>query len=110
MLEAAKGYKVTFALMGEEDLQYVGHFYNDLGGRLSNVDHDWDFSIFVDFLRHFYEITIRFLGSLYITSNNFYQHISEIKKLMDKIYNNDNPLLGVWKMSWRLNMKNTGEI
>ncbi|XP_042974756.1 zinc finger BED domain-containing protein RICESLEEPER 4-like [Carya illinoinensis] len=79
MLEATQEYKLAFALLGEEDIQYIKYFENQAGlGK--PMTEDWDVvSTFVDFLRLFYEITTILSGSLYPTSHHFCQQICKFK-------------------------------
>ncbi|XP_042961542.1 zinc finger BED domain-containing protein RICESLEEPER 2-like [Carya illinoinensis] len=85
MLEAAQEYKLAFALLDEEDIQYVKYFEHEAGlGK--PMTEDWDVvSTFVDFLRFFYEITTILSGSLYPTSHNFCQQICKVKEELDEI-------------------------
>lgn len=106
-MEAAQEYRVAFTSMGEEGLKYVAHFRVDLTGRLGKlVDYDWDvFSIFLEFLELFYENATNFFCSLYFTSNDFYQHIYEIKEKLDEMCESENALLtsmvGVMKIKYK---------
>lgn len=107
MLEASQEYRATFTSMGEEGLKYVAHFKVDSTGRLNKpVDYDWDIvSIFLEFLELFYENTTNFFGSLYFSSNDFYQHISELKEKLDEMCESENALLtsmvGVIKIKYQ---------
>lgn len=92
--------RVASTLNGEKYFQYVIQFEDDFGGGLGKLmNYGWDIvSIFVDFLKLFYEIKYRFFCSLYVTSNNVCQHIYEIKKYLDEICHSESPLLEVWQV------------
>ncbi|KAG2673861.1 hypothetical protein I3760_13G109300 [Carya illinoinensis] len=83
MLETAQEYKAAFQLLGAEDIQYVKYF-DEHGGLRKPIDDDWEVvATFVDFLRLFYEVTLKLSSSLYPTSNEFCQQICRVK---EKLY------------------------
>ena len=83
MLEAAQEYKLAFTLLGDEDIQYVKYF-DDHGGLGKPVEDDWEIvTNFVEFLRLFYDVTMRLSGTLYPTSNIVCQQICRVKEELD---------------------------
>ena len=79
MLAAAQEYRLAFALLGDEDIQYVKYF-DDHGGLGKPVEDDWEIvTNFVEFLRLFYDVTMRLSGALYPTSNIVCQQICRVK-------------------------------
>ena len=62
--------------MEDDDWHYVPYFKED--GRPSNSD-DWEnANVFVLFLKSFYDITLKFSGSMYITSNLYFHELCSI--------------------------------
>ena len=84
MLENAEKFEHAFKWMEYEDLDYILHFRDgDCDRRLPNED-DWETCRkFVKFLKFFYNATKRFLDSLYVTSNAFFDEIYMIKRKID---------------------------
>lgn len=76
MLQAATKFKKSFVVL-ERDGNYTNYFNEDMSdGRNINglpTHVDWDRAeVFVRFLRTFYEMTLKFSGSKYVTSNSFF--------------------------------------
>ncbi|XP_075669720.1 zinc finger BED domain-containing protein RICESLEEPER 2-like [Castanea sativa] len=84
MLENAEKFEHAFKQMEYEDLDYILHFRDgDYDRRPPNED-DWETCRkFVKFLKLFYNATKRFSGSLYVTSNAFFDEIYMIKRKID---------------------------
>ena len=84
MLENAEKFEHAFKWMEYEDLEYILHFRDrDYDRRLSNED-DWEACRkFVKFFKLFYNAIKRFSGSLYVTSNAFFDEIYMIKRKID---------------------------
>ncbi|KAL5550061.1 hypothetical protein UlMin_000237 [Ulmus minor] len=83
MLEAALKFKKAFKNL-EADGNYTKYFDEEkvngliIDGPPQNLD--WDQAeIFVKFLKTFYELTLKFSGSLYVTSNLFFHEILDIQ-------------------------------
>ena len=80
MLDVAQKYQKAFERMEVEDggLRYA--LLEPAGQGLGAPDaHDWtSVSYFVEFLRTFYEITMRLSGSKYTTANSFFSELSEL--------------------------------
>lgn len=71
MLAAALKFKKAFKNL-EADANYTKHFENEkVEGPPNSLD--WDQAeVFVNFLKTFYDLTLKFSGSLYVTSNLFF--------------------------------------
>ena len=78
MLEIALKFQTAFKRM-EKDLNYMSYFdENDKDGPPTLVD--WNnATIFVKFLKTFYDVTLKFSGSTYVTSNLYFLEICEIQ-------------------------------
>ena len=78
MLETAKKFEKVFLRMDFEDDGYSSYFKSkeDSGGLGSLCMSDFqNYRAFVTFLRLFYSATKKFSGSLYVTSNAFFDEI-----------------------------------
>uniref|UniRef100_A0A803QGS4 BED-type domain-containing protein n=1 Tax=Cannabis sativa TaxID=3483 RepID=A0A803QGS4_CANSA len=83
MLEAALKFKSVFKYM-EGDAYYIKYFEEERvnGEKLDGPPEASDWSnaeVFVNFLKSFYELTLKFSGSLYVTSNLFFQEILQVR-------------------------------
>ena len=77
MLETAEKFQKAFDRMYEDDAKFRDYFRDDALGRPD--DFDWEnVRIFIKFLRLFYNITLKFSGSLYVTSNTFFHEFFSI--------------------------------
>ncbi|KAL0007898.1 hypothetical protein SO802_009400 [Lithocarpus litseifolius] len=84
MLENAEKFEHAFKRMEYEDLDYILHFRDGDYDRRPPNENDWETCRkFVKFLRLFYNATKRFSGSLYVTSNAFFDEIYMIKRKID---------------------------
>ena len=84
MLENAEKFEHAFKRMEYEDLEYILHFRGGDYDRRSPNEDDWETCRrFVKFLKLFYNATKRFSGSLYVTSNAFFDEIYMIKRKID---------------------------
>ncbi|KAL5560355.1 hypothetical protein UlMin_036566 [Ulmus minor] len=98
MLEAALKFKKAFKNL-EADANYTKYFDEEkvngliIDGPPQNLD--WDQAeIFVKFLKTFYELTLKFSGSLYVTSNLFFHEILDIQGELRQLANEPGTLLG----------------
>ncbi|KAL5582860.1 hypothetical protein UlMin_015302 [Ulmus minor] len=98
MLEAALKFKKAFKNL-EADANYTKYFDEEkvngliIDGPPQNLD--WDQAeIFVKFLKTFYELTLKFSGSLYVTSNLFFHEILDIQGDLRQLANEPGTLLG----------------
>ena len=93
MLEVAEKYQKAFERSNEDDIDYSIHFMKDSKRIGAPINTNWNNArAFINFLRIFYDVTLAFLGSLYVTSNFTYTHLSlvqsEIKKWSEsEMYN-----------------------
>ena len=79
MLESALKYQKVFEKM-DDDLYYRSHF-DDAKIDGPPIDSDWENAkIFVRFLKTFYDLTMKLSGTLYATSNLFFNEICEVKQ------------------------------
>jgi hypothetical protein len=80
MLDAADKFDVVFMRLKETDPRYSSYFEVDSKGKQKNLGplalEDWEKArFFVKFLKLFYTITLKFSGSLYVTSNSFFHEL-----------------------------------
>jgi hypothetical protein len=94
MLSAAEKYQKTFTRLGEED---GNHFLVPSYDEWKNVRE------FVKFLKPFYEATLKFYSSTYVTSNSYLIQLCIFMKTLSDEYMSCNPILSV--MSWNMKKK-----
>ncbi|KAH9750241.1 BED-type domain-containing protein [Citrus sinensis] len=76
MLESALKFQKAFERMEDDDQHYVSYFKED--GGPPNSD-DWEnANVFVLFLKSFYDIILKFSGSMYVTSNLYFHEMCSI--------------------------------
>uniref|UniRef100_A0A6N2KMT4 BED-type domain-containing protein n=1 Tax=Salix viminalis TaxID=40686 RepID=A0A6N2KMT4_SALVM len=81
MLDAAERFEKVFVRLGESDTRYMGYFLEvDQKGNKKNIgppgSEDWENGrILVKFLKIFYTVTLKFSGSLHVTSNSFFNEL-----------------------------------
>ncbi|KAH9698266.1 BED-type domain-containing protein [Citrus sinensis] len=76
MLESALKFQKAFERMEDDDRHYVLYFKED--GGPPNSD-DWEnANVFVLFFKSFYDITLKFSGSMYVTSNLYFHEMCSI--------------------------------
>ncbi|XP_030940046.1 zinc finger BED domain-containing protein RICESLEEPER 1-like [Quercus lobata] len=96
MLETAEKFEKVFLRMDFEDDGYSSYFRTkeDSGGLGSPCMTDFqNCRAFVTFLRLFYNATKKFSGSLYVTSNAFYDEIFVIQESISNLVKSQNTLL-----------------
>ncbi|KAL4615316.1 hypothetical protein ACB092_07G115000 [Castanea dentata] len=96
MLETAEKFEKVFLRMDFEDDGYSSYFRTkeDSGGLGSPCMADFqNCRSFVTFLRLFYNATTKFSGSLYVTSNAFYDEIFVIQESISNLVKSQNTLL-----------------
>ncbi|XP_060959777.1 zinc finger BED domain-containing protein RICESLEEPER 2-like [Cannabis sativa] len=100
MLEAAIKFKKAFDNL-EGDANYTRYFDEErMTGPPSNLD--WEKAgIFVNFLKRFYDLTNRFSGSLYVTSNLFLPDILKVQVDLTTMASNPDTLLGTMAISMK---------
>ncbi|XP_060675800.1 zinc finger BED domain-containing protein RICESLEEPER 2-like [Ziziphus jujuba] len=84
MLESALKFQKAFERMEEEDGHYTSYFGEDDSGRKKvgpPLAWHWDDAkIFVQFLKGFYDVTLKFSVSLHVSSNIYFHQVSSIQK------------------------------
>ena len=105
MLDVALKFEKAFARYEEEDDKFISFFVDKdnvkkiIGPPTSA---DWDSaSVFVKFLATFYEVTLKFSGTLHVTSNNFYHEICEIHSQLNDLVDANDPLLSIMAVSMK---------
>jgi hypothetical protein len=71
---------VVFMRLEETDPRYLSYFEVDSNGKQKNLGppalEDWEKArSFIKFLKLFYTVTLKFSGSLYVTSNSFFHEL-----------------------------------
>uniref|UniRef100_A0A803PIE6 BED-type domain-containing protein n=1 Tax=Cannabis sativa TaxID=3483 RepID=A0A803PIE6_CANSA len=104
MLEAALKFKKAFNRL-EGDMYFTSYFDEPLNGKKIDgppSELDWDnASVFLKFLKIFYEVTLKFSGSLYSTSNLYFLEICEVKQELNVLSKDSSNLLGNMVASMR---------
>ncbi|KAL0349937.1 UNVERIFIED_CONTAM: putative AC transposase [Sesamum radiatum] len=103
MLEAATCLKRAFSRYEDLDFGYT----NDLSKPPHDgvpVDYDWHrASLLLNFLEHFYKLTLSISDSLYVTSNNIYHQICAVDLLLKQWLESDD--FELCEMSKRMKQK-----
>ncbi|KAL0339968.1 UNVERIFIED_CONTAM: hypothetical protein Scaly_0612600 [Sesamum calycinum] len=82
MLETAISLKIAFDAYEDVDLTYKTDLSRQPFDGIS-IDYDWERAkVLVKFLRHFYNLTLRISGALYVTSNLVFYEICEVDLLL----------------------------
>ncbi|XP_077228339.1 zinc finger BED domain-containing protein RICESLEEPER 2-like [Tasmannia lanceolata] len=80
MLEIALKFRKAFERFGEEDVLFMAELKDGCPN-----DDDWDNArVLTQFLKSFYEATLRLSGSLYVTSNSYFHEVFKIERLLDE--------------------------
>ncbi|KAG8503324.1 hypothetical protein CXB51_001365 [Gossypium anomalum] len=88
MLDTAQNFERAFERFEEQDTNFRAEL--ERGEGWPSVD-DWtNVRDLRDFLEHFYEVTLRISGTSYVTSNNFFDELSEIDILLRDAQLNSN--------------------
>jgi hypothetical protein len=97
MLEVAEKYKRTFDLLQEEDRPLSTFLNQKIGGKKGwgpPTEDDWDNVLyFVKFLKVFYDVTLKISGTLYSTSNLFFQQLCTVRKNVLEYAQSPDPLM-----------------
>ncbi|XP_062085714.1 zinc finger BED domain-containing protein RICESLEEPER 1-like [Humulus lupulus] len=105
MLDVALKFEKAFARYEEEDDKFVSFFMENEHGKKRvgpPTSSDWESAtIFVKFLSTFYEVTLKFSGTLHVTSNNFYHEICEIHTQLSDLASSSDPLLSTMAASMK---------
>jgi hypothetical protein len=94
MLDAADKFDVVFMRLEETDPRYLSYFEVDSKGKQKNLGppalEDWEKArFFVKFLKLFYTITLKFSGSLYVTSNSFFHELIFMHTSISQLYRSE---------------------
>ncbi|XP_062109554.1 zinc finger BED domain-containing protein RICESLEEPER 2-like [Humulus lupulus] len=107
MLEVALKFKKAFRYL-EGDANYTKYFEEErvngekVDGPPDNTD--WtNAEVFFKFLKAFYELTLKFSGSLYVTSNLFFQEILEVQVELNDMNSSTDELMS--KMAGSMQLK-----
>ncbi|KAL4586566.1 hypothetical protein LXL04_011203 [Taraxacum kok-saghyz] len=97
MLDRAIKYSDAFKLLEEDDEFYMQYFIEkDRNGRSITgppTSNDWEnCAIFCRFLKLFYEATLKFSASLFVTANSYFHEICTIRGRIMKLCDSD-PLI-----------------
>ncbi|KAG8492408.1 hypothetical protein CXB51_009688 [Gossypium anomalum] len=88
MLDTAQNFERAFERFEEQDTNFRAELERGEGWPSVN---DWtNVRDLRDFLEHFYEVTLRISGTSYVTSNNFFDELSEIDILLRDAQLNSN--------------------
>jgi hypothetical protein len=96
MLESAVKFEKVFLRMDFEDEAYNTHFHKQQtsgGLRAPDASDFQDCRLFVSFLKLFYNATKKLSGSLYVTSNSFFDEIYIIQTKIIELKNSKDNLL-----------------
>ncbi|XP_028755608.1 zinc finger BED domain-containing protein RICESLEEPER 2-like [Neltuma alba] len=103
MLENAIKFSSVFERMEKEDNDYTNYFVEKTLIGPPDASNWKDAKEFVVFLKVFYDITLQFSGSLYVTSNVCFQHIADVFVILHTRANNPNFLVS--DMAKRMKVK-----
>jgi len=97
MLDVAEKYEMAFELMLDEDLNFANYLCEDGGGRKGlgpPLEDDWkNIRNFSKFLQVFYEVTVEISGSLYSTSNIYFNILQKVYNCLMEYCDSDDYLL-----------------
>jgi hypothetical protein len=99
MLEAAEKFEKVFVRLGEKEPRYMSYFLEvDSKGNKKNIGppslEDWENArTLVNFLKIFHMVTLRFSGSLQVTSNYFFNELTYMHTNLLQLYKNKDNLL-----------------
>ncbi|KAF7838915.1 zinc finger BED domain-containing protein RICESLEEPER 2-like [Senna tora] len=104
MLEHALKFQKVFDRMEDEDDGYNAYFRDDTHRLRPPMTFDWSNAyVFVQFLKVFYTITLRFSGSLYVTSNSCFHDIAHVHTMLQASVVHQDPLIG--EMAKKIKLK-----
>jgi hypothetical protein len=108
MLEVAEKYQRAFELMLDEDGHFMNYLYDDDVGKKglgTLTDDDWyNIRQFIKFLQVLYDVTLKISGSLYSTSNLFFDILCSVHSCLTEYSESSDPLLSI--MANRMKVKN----
>jgi hypothetical protein len=97
MLKVAEKYQRAFDLMLDEDGHFMNYLYDDDVGKKglgTLTDDDWyNIRQFIKFLQVFYDVTLKISGSMYSTSNLFFDILCSVHSCLTEYSESSDPLL-----------------
>ncbi|XP_060183345.1 zinc finger BED domain-containing protein DAYSLEEPER-like [Lycium barbarum] len=94
MLDTAVKFEKAFSRMNDDDHKYLKYCLetNNVGGHPSTDD--WkNVKVFIKFLEIFYQVTLKFSGTSYVTSNSFFHEIFNLQKIVCKYVRSEDSIL-----------------
>jgi hypothetical protein len=92
MLEVGVKYEMTFNRLQHQDSSFRVFLIGE--GIDVPINLDWEgASVFVKFLKVFYDATLSFSCSLHVTTNTFFKNLCDIEKSLQKWSNSDDVVL-----------------
>ena len=87
MLDATEKFEAAFVMLQYPDAKYKKHFEKEkIKGPPEKED--WNTTrVFVKFLKMFYNVTLKFSGSLHITPNIFFKELVAMQRTLQKMAN-----------------------
>ncbi|KAL0536304.1 hypothetical protein IC582_025248 [Cucumis melo] len=106
MPEHAIKFEKSFKILEEEkeDSDFVEYFKEDRGNKRLRPPSASDWlaaSVFIRFLKGFYETTTKISGSSYVTYNVGYKEINKVQFVLEKWSNNNNSVLSLMTMNMK---------
>ena len=106
ILEVAVKFQKAFERYEEADDKYLEHFLEEDGETRKVLGppmmDDWDnANVFVQFLRTFYEVTLKFSLAQHVTSNTFFHEICTIHMRLKELCEKEDSLLSAMAMGMR---------
>ncbi|GJX89123.1 zinc finger BED domain-containing protein RICESLEEPER 2-like protein [Tanacetum coccineum] len=82
MLQSAIKFQAAFDMLEEQDTKYRSELFSSKG---MPTEEDWDYArCLLPFLRGFYTATLRISGSLYVTSNSYFDEVFGVRAMIKK--------------------------
>nr|XP_016470655.1 PREDICTED: zinc finger BED domain-containing protein RICESLEEPER 2-like [Nicotiana tabacum] len=94
MLDTSVKFEKAFSRMYDDDHKYLKYCLetNSMGGHPS-ID-DWkNVKVFIKFLEMFYQVTLKFSGTSYVTSNSFFHEIFNLQNFIQKYSHSEDSIL-----------------
>ncbi|XP_024032219.1 zinc finger BED domain-containing protein RICESLEEPER 2-like [Morus notabilis] len=105
MLDVAIKFQKAFDRYEEEDEKFLGYFLEEDGGKRKvgpPMEEDWaNAKVFVQFLKTFYEVTLKFSASQHVTSNTFFHEICSIQRQLSELCESRDCLLSTMAFGMR---------
>ena len=87
MLNAAEKFEAAFVRLQYHDAKYKKHFEKEKVKGPPEKE-DWNITrVFVKFLKMFYDVTLKFSGSLHVTSNVLFKELVYMQRTLEKMAN-----------------------